>query len=137
MTLPYVIPPAGISASNFFSPTPFVDPSRPPGILADDVDPKTGEIVSLFTGLDPTDGAIIYQWRNARPIFAAIDKNDDSAADAIRFAAQRIMQPFVDAKLVDRVQIVVQAGPDAGDQGDLFCQYRNLRTSQLGKVPVG
>ena len=62
----YVIPPAGVSRASFFTPVEFVSPAKPAAVLADDIDPKTGELRSLLRGLHPVDAAVITAMRTER-----------------------------------------------------------------------
>lgn len=134
-----VIPPAGVSAASFFTPTTFVDPARPPAILADKLDTTTGEFESLLEGRDPTDAAIAFHFRVRRGSgvavvdigqrFADIKKNDDAAAQSIRFEIERILKPFVDDGLVRLARLSVEADPDT-DFGAAYVEYINTRTTQ-------
>jgi hypothetical protein len=142
----YVIPPAGVSAASFFTTTPFVDPARPPAILADDIDPKTGELRSLFTSVHPVDAAIQYQFRVKRgsgacvleqgQAFDSIKKNTSSAPNDLRFEAQRILQPFVDRGDAEIVTLEVAGGEAEKDRGAVFVQYRNLRTGKVSPIEL-
>jgi len=54
-----VIPPAGVSPAGFFLGATGTDPGAPPGILADAIDPETGEYLSIVRSYDPTDAAVL------------------------------------------------------------------------------
>jgi hypothetical protein len=117
MGQPYTIPPAGVSAAGFFDPY-VVDPSSPPIQLADDIDPLTGEIRSLFAPVNPVHAMVQFNLSlkyssgpatNGRgQKFANIRKLDASAELATRNEIDRVLQPLVDAKLVGDVRITTQ-----------------------------
>lgn len=114
--------------------------------LAKSIDPQTGEMTSLTTGMDPTDASLVTQARTQRGSGAAvledghalatIEQNDDDASGRIRFELARLAKPFVDRREIDQLDIEVEAGPDAGDLGAALIRYRNVRTSQQQEVPV-
>ena len=147
MTSQAKIPPAGTTAASVWAPGAFADPAAPPGILADDIDPKTGDVRSLLSvGVDPVDAAIAYQFgltRGAGEVLLdqgqalrTIKKNDDAAPAAIRFEVLRVMAPFVargDA-VVERVE--VRGGPASGDVGAAYLTYRNTRTGKSPTIKV-
>jgi hypothetical protein len=143
MGVTYIIPPAGTPASAFSSPA-FIDPARPPAILARKIDPRTGGLLSLFAGMDPVDAAIALELRIERGSGAAVQdrghrlrdirKNTEDAPARIRHELERILTPFIDEGNVELVEEAVEAGEGAGDAGAAFVRYRNLRTGETGKV---
>ena len=142
----FVIPPGGVSAASFWTAVPFVDPAHPLGVLADKLDPNTGELLSLIAGRDPVDAAIAYQFRLRRAsgaavledgqAFEAIRKNTDSAPAELRFEAERVMRPFVERGDAEIVGLIIEAGEDAGDMGAVFLEYRNLCSGQTPRFQV-
>lgn len=146
--MPIIIPPGGTPAGAFVA-APVVDAQRPPGILADKVDPITGEILSLFTGLHPVNGAIQHQFAvragsgaavNGGQNFEAIRKNVDGTDKALAFEARRIAEPFVRRGLVSIDELDTNASDSSGapgDEGDLFLVYTN-RMTRTGdnRIPV-
>ncbi len=54
-----VVPPVGTSLAGFFLEERFVDETAPPGILADAIDPRNGEYLSISCGFEPTDAAVL------------------------------------------------------------------------------
>ena len=66
------IPPAGLSPASAFTETSFEDPLGPPVILADAIDPLTGEFLSLERGLDPVDAAMAFTFSVERSSGAAV-----------------------------------------------------------------
>ncbi len=140
----YVIPPAGVTAASFFTPTPFVDPAKPPALLADNIDPKTGEFRSIFTAPHYVDAAIVTQFRTRRGSGAAVQndgqaldevkKNDANAPDAIRHEINRVLKPFVVRGDIEIRKIDVEAGETFGIQGSALVEYLNLRTRRIETV---
>jgi hypothetical protein len=57
--MPPALPPGGSSLSGFWIPILYEDPGAPPGILADPIDPATGEYLSIERSFDPTDAAVL------------------------------------------------------------------------------
>ena len=143
MPLEFYIPPAGVSAVSDYPDVPPASAERPPGILADDVDVKTGEILSLFRGQDPVDAAIAHQFRIRHRAgeltaeqgsrFHEITHNDENAATAATQEARRIMAPFVERGDAAIERIVVEAGESFGDQGAVLVEYTNLRNGRRGQ----
>ena len=56
-----------------FLPEVYVDTTGPPGILADAIDPETGEYLSLTRGFDPTDAAVLTALRTIRATGSAVE----------------------------------------------------------------
>lgn len=140
----YVIAPAGLSAAGTWFPGVLVDPSRPPVILADDIDELTGEVRSLFVGVHPVDAAIREAFRLSNGTgpavmacgqkFRQMRKINATTPRQILDEANRVAAPFVargDVELgaLSEVQ---------GDTGVAFVEYTNLRSSSPGqRVKVG
>ncbi len=111
-------------------------PRAPVGGLADDVDPRTGELRSL-RGADPIDTAIIFQLRVRRgsgaavvddgQAFDGVEKNDAEAPARLRFEAERALRPFVERGDITVDRLEVEAGESAGDLGAVVVSYTNLR----------
>lgn len=80
------IPPAGVSLAGFFLEERFTDETKPPGILADAIDPKTGELLSIVRGFEPTDAALL----------AALATKRGSGA-----AVETVGQRFADVRMID------------------------------------
>lgn len=122
--LPYVIPPAGVSAASFFVPGVY-DAARPPATLADDIDPQTGDIRSLFATVSPVIAAVQYAFQLERgsgaavqgkgQAFKKIKKVRPSTELELRAEIDRIFQPFLDAGLVEILNVTITA-PTVGDR---------------------
>lgn len=145
MAQPYLIPPAGVSAAGFFSPF-VVDPSSPPVQLADDIDPNTGDIRSMFAPVNPVHALVQFNLSlkygsgpatNGRgQKFGDIRKMAPTTEIATRHEIERILEPHVVAKLVGDVKIQTQIpNPKNKVEGDWILDYRELLTGRAGKVP--
>jgi hypothetical protein len=138
----YVIPPAGITAASFFTPV-FVDPARPPVIMADDIDPQTRELRSLFRGAHPVDAALQANFtarRNAGPALSTVGhdfllnkKNVEGTTQALKNECKRLTQRHVDANNIEVEEVFTDADTYP-DMGVVVVKYRNLRTGQRGEV---
>jgi hypothetical protein len=121
----------------------FVAPSKPPAILADDIDPMTGEFRSLFRGMHPVDGMVVVALRTQRATgasvpdvgnqLATIDRVDDALPQRMKFEIQSALTPLVKRQLI-RIERIVPAA--VGDGAVAYCEYRNLQTGDVARVPV-
>lgn len=143
MPVPYVIPPAGVSAAVFWTSTVFVDPALPPVIRADQIDPATGEFLSVLVEADPVDAAFLEAWRltdssgaavvNQGQRFTRIKKNTSRTPRELADEARRISKWFVDEGHIDLRQVVTEA-PDTGEQGNVYVEYKNKRSGSTGTI---
>ena len=141
----YVIPPAGVSAAGFFSPGVFVDPAKPPVILADDIDEQTGEVRSLMVGAHPVDAAVkeacrLWQGTGCAVMEAGNRLRDiryggPSAGRQIEDEVRRFLSTFVDRGDIEINTLLTEAGTAATgvDGGAAFVAYTNLRTGRAGQ----
>ena len=134
------------------SPLSSWQPPAPPDVavaayVAEDIDPATGEVMSLTSGIDPTDASLITQARTVRASGAAvledghqldeIENNDDDAPARVTFELKRLLAPFVARREIVVLQLDVEAGPQDGDTGAAQIVYRNVRTSAERPLAVG
>jgi hypothetical protein len=136
----YTIAPAGVSAASFFEPSTFVDPAKPPSILAMDVDPTTREWRSILEGVHPVDAGVLDALTISRGTgavvefvgnrFADIRKNTASAPKALEYEVKRAVKPYLDRGDISVDHLAILAGEDAGDTGGALLVYTNLRTRQ-------
>lgn len=138
-----MIPPGGVSPA---IPVPAVVAGvLYDGGLADDIDPKTGELRSM-AGKDPTDDAVLFQLTVKRGSGAAVledgqrfedvKKNDEGAPAALKFEAQRALRVLVERGDVEIESLEVEAGPDKGDLGAVALSVKNLRTGRSAPLKV-
>jgi len=97
MPLP-VVPPAGTSLAGFFLEERFVDETVPPGILADAIDPSTGEYLSISRGFEPTDAAVLAA--------LGIERGSGAAVESVghRFGDLKILDPSAPGFIVAETQ---------------------------------
>lgn len=108
------IPPAGSPLSSFTPPVVGAL-QRPPLILADQIDPTTGDLSSLTEGNDPTSAAIQWQFtvREGTGIALGtgghrlhkIRKATDGAQIQIQDEGKRVMRKFEDTQQVENVTV--------------------------------
>ncbi len=140
----YTIPPAGVSAAGFFSPY-VVDPASPPVQLADDIDPTTGDVRSLFSSVSPVHAQVQFNLslafgsgpatsgRGQR--FRQIRKVVPSTENEVRNEIERILAPFVTARLIGDVKVTVQApNPSNRNQVDWILDYTDILSNQPRQV---
>lgn len=145
MPLP-VIPPAGVSLAGFFVPALYEDPGAPPGILADAIDPATGEYLSIERGFDPTDAAVLTALTVVRGSGSAVadvgqryqdlERVDDTAAQFIASETSRALKRLVDSRQV----VLERVAPLLGDDwAELQIEYRNVPRGQRRdpQLPLG
>jgi hypothetical protein len=140
MPAPPIIVGAGVSAASFGAPTEFVSPAKPPAILADNIDPATGEFVSILSGIHPVDSHVITALRTERGSgvsvmatgqrFRDVRKVDDAFARRIQDECEIAL-----AHLIERRDIMVPkiAVVEDGDTGHLYFVYANLRAQNRRK----
>lgn len=142
-----VIPPAGVSPAAAFSPeTDASVPAVPVGMLADPIDPETGELTSVAAYVHPIDAAIAEQFRLWRGTgvavvdqgqnFRQVELATESAPRELEDEAKRILGPFVQRGEIRIVKLVTEA-PIEGGRGDnalITVHYRNLLTGRERRV---
>jgi hypothetical protein len=130
------IPPGGISPAS--APTTFelARQAAPPAILADRINPQTGDFESLFVGRSLADAFAIEALRVQRGTGAAVrdlgnrfrelSHVEDDAAELIESMTIEAFAAAADAGVARLVQVTV--GVDAGDGSALetVVEYRDL-----------
>jgi hypothetical protein len=136
MPAPPIIAAAGTSAASFGAPVEFVSPSKPPAILADDIDPATGELRSILRGIHPVDSHVVTALRTERGSgvsvmatgqrFKDVRKVDDAFARRIQDECEIALSTLIargDIRL-DKLAVI-----ENGDTGHLYFEYYNLRAA--------
>jgi len=130
------IPPAGITPAAAFTPRVYTAQEGPPAILADAVDPATGDLASLLFGLPLADAFAIEALRLQRGTGAAARDTGNRfrelthiESDAIEVVESMARQAFEPAELagvarLERVSVKV----DDADPGqvNVALEYRDL-----------
>jgi len=132
------IPAAGLAPAGLFVPQLFADPSGPAAILADAIDPRTGEYMSIAKGMDPVDQQVLIamgQVKNSGVALAhdgneysKIRKLDESAARLIDAETRRCFERLVAQRDIAIEKVYASADPDS-DAAGVGLNFRNLRTS--------
>lgn len=138
-----IIPPAGVSPISSGAPVELIGPSKPPAILADDIDPETGDFRSLLSGVHPVDGMVVTAFRTRRGSGASVENvghrfheithvNIDIDA-RIRYEYERTLSVLVKRGLVRIDAIHVDA---SGDSATSYCLYTNIRSMLQNRVDL-
>ncbi len=140
------ISPAGVSPAGFFVPQTYADPTAPPGILADAVDPQTGEYLSISRGMDPIDQQVLIALTVGRGSgvavqdegheFGSVRKTTETARTILDATARRALDRLVRAGDIRIREIVAEADP-SGDSGGVTVEYENQRTGLRRARQVG
>lgn len=144
-----LIPPAGITAASFFVPTEVISTGRPAALLCDWIDPKTGDIKSLFASPSPVTAAFQHAFtvqrnsgssvREAGQEFFLIKKNDDTAFAQLRDESLRIAKPFIDRGHIKIESIFVansRADLGADDMGAVVVNFHDLVFDRPGSLTL-
>lgn len=127
----------------FFVPQTHDDGESPPGIVADAIDPRTGEYLSISRGFDPTDGAVLTALSVVRGSGSAVTDTgqrfqdlqlvDSSAQTFIDQEARRALK-----RLKDSSQIAIEKVEPTteGDWGEVLVQYQNIAKGRRQQAPV-
>lgn len=138
MFIPVLFPPP---------PPPTSTRGAPPPILAERIDPKTGDLASILEGDDPIDAAIQWQATIRQGSGAALGSNGnrlhlitkatEDAPTRIADEGRRILQKFVDRG--DASDIAVEGDVVGGSTATAALQvtYFNTRTAAKSAVRSG
>ena len=118
-------------------PQTFDDPRRPPGILADAIDYRTGEYMSILKGMDPIDEQVLIALTRKRAsgiavmedgqLFHEIEKVDDSTATRLAGEVARACRRLVDNRDI-RLKNVQPVVDQNNDYADVVVEFVNQRT---------
>lgn len=130
----------------FFVPQTYDDGESPPGIVADAIDPHTGEYLSITRGFDPTDAAVLNALTIVRGSgsavsdvghrFVDLELVDDGAdrfiSEEARFALKRLRES-------GQISIEKLEPASQDDWAECHVAYKNLvrGDSLLAPVPIG
>lgn len=142
MPIPNIIPPAGISPASAFYPRVFNPLGLPAAFLADDTS-NNGELVSITSGRDAVDDAVVTAIRAAYGSgtalgttgnrFATIEKIDDTTASALKFLVEDALKTLVRNRDIEIVSVTSET---QDYMGGFYLEYRNLRSGQSAKNSV-
>jgi len=135
------VPPGGTSPASAYLPNPHVPSQEPPVILADLIDPATGDYASLIDSAEPTDAAVQLTFtverntgavaRNHGHSFRTLRHQDELDEATALSLAEEAVRHLLDAGDV-RLTGVVLEPRDTGrdDHAVAGIRFRNLRTGQ-------
>ena len=133
------VPPAGFPLSSF-TPPQVSTLGAPPPILADRIDPRTGDIATLLEGDDPTDAAIQWQLTIRQGSGAALGDNGhrlheitkatESAPTQIADEGRRVTAKFRERG--DITDVLAEGSTPGGSTAikALSLTYHNARTGR-------
>lgn len=134
--MPGSIPPAGVTPASAFVITRRAESSPVPVILADKIDPTTGDYASLVESATIADGLVVHLLRTTRDSGAAVlglgqrfrslRNVERNAVELIESMAIEALTPARDAGVVkfDRVESEVE--PTDGSQTNTGIRYMDL-----------
>lgn len=135
-------PAAGSPLSGWAPPAPV----RPlvASYLAEEIDPETGEVTSLVTGMDPTDATLITLARTTRRSGAVvqdighrlvdIDMATDDAPKRAEHEVTALLRPLVERREIEVLELSTDV---KGTLGAVFVRYRNTRTGEEYPLAIG
>jgi hypothetical protein len=95
------LPQAGVTPAVLFTPVNFTVTGEPIGMLADPVDPVTGELLSIERGFDPTDAAVITALRTRRGSGSAVEDVGH------QFASAKLITPQLESFFREEVRLAL------------------------------
>lgn len=117
------------------------------GLLADAVDPNTGELLSLFRGFDPTDGAVLTAIERIRGSGSAVLDTghrftdathvDDQLPSFVQLEAERCLGRLIAAGDIKLQPVELRTATDGGgDWAQVVLVYENLRRGERRRLPL-
>jgi hypothetical protein len=130
------VPSAGTSPASAYELQDYTPQLPPPAILADLIDPLTGEYASLLTSANLADAMVIEAVRIERGSgaavrdlgnrFAEITHVDGSGPEVVESMARQALDPAREAGVVELVRVTVTPNADDPSELDTVLEYRDL-----------
>jgi hypothetical protein len=130
------VPPAGTSPASAYELTAYAPQVPPPAILADKIDPLTGEFASLTLSDNLADAFLIDAVRIERGSGAAardlgnrfreITHVDGSGPQVVESMARQALEPAREAGVVQLVRVTVTPNAEDPAELDTLIEYRDL-----------
>lgn len=130
------IPPAGVTPASAFALQQHAVSEPPPAILADMIDPATGEYLSIVDSATIADGLVVHLLRTQRGSGAAVLTTGQRFRELthvttespvlVESMAREALQPAVDAGVVRFDQIEAEVDDTDGAQLNTGIQYTDL-----------
>ena len=142
----FVIPQAGATPAVFFTPVKFVVTGVPTAMVADPIDPTTGELLSIERGFDSVDAAVITALRTVRDSGSAVEDVGQRFADAklvtpalegfLREEARLALDHLTSTKQISLEDVTVATEDDTAG---VFIVYRNIPADKERRafLPLG
>jgi hypothetical protein len=139
------IQPAGVTAAGTWSPTSdTLAHELPPALLADDLDPETGEIRTLFSAPHPADAAMEWNFRVKKSSGAAVrsaghrfDRVENKGASEeteLKHEANLVLQPFIAGRHIKVELMRVDTEGVGFDGSAMLIKYCNRHTSSVEEL---
>ncbi len=135
------IPPAGVTPASAFSLTQHADAEPPPAILADSIDPATGEYLSLVDSASIADGLVVHLLRTQRGSGASVlefgqryrelTHVTSESPETVESMTREAMRPASDAGIARFEQIEAEVDDDR-TQLNTGIQYTDLLAPRSG-----
>ncbi len=132
------LPLAGTSPAGFLVPLNYVIEGEPPAILADAIDPATGEFISLAQGYDPIDAYILTQESLVRGSGSAVEDEgrdfsdvthiSDSHERILKQEVRRPLKALLEERRIEILELSVTSPDDNAYEAKL--RYRHVATGQ-------
>jgi hypothetical protein len=130
------IPPAGTSPASAYDIIAHAVQEQPPAILADRIDPLTGEFESLVSGRGLADAMVIEAVRVQRGTGASVREEgnrfrevgyvDTTNAEVVESMTREALRPAEEAGVLRLVSVTVEPDAEDGSQLDTVIEYRDL-----------
>lgn len=134
------LPPIGITPTSSFELEGFAPQLEAPAILADKIDPVTGDFASLTEGLGVADGMVIQGMRVQRGSGAAVRAygqrfrevrfNDGKATETMKSYAREALKPAVDSGTLRFVSLKSEIDDEDPTQIQTTIEYQDLLAPQ-------
>jgi hypothetical protein len=130
------VPPAGTSPASAFTVLEYPAQLPPAAILADAIDPATGELESVFRGRGLADAMMIEAMRIHRGSGAAVRDVgnrfhevryvDGTTGEVMASLAREAARPAEEAGVAKFLRVASEPDPDDPSQLNTFIEYRDL-----------
>ena len=130
------IPPAGVTPASAFALQQHAVSEPPPAILADMIDPATGEYLSIVDSATIADGLVVHLLRTQRGTGAAVLQTGQrfrelthvttESPELVESMVREALRPASDAGIVAFEQIEAEAEDQDGSQLNAGIQYTDL-----------
>ncbi len=134
------IPAAGITPAASFELAGFVPQTPAPAILADVIDPKTGDFASLTRSATIADGMVQFLTsvqrgsgaavRSFGQRFREVTHNDERASETLESFVVEALKPAVDSGTIRFERVTSVPDPEDGTQVNTVVEYIDLLAEQ-------